>query len=197
MPPLAGASVVALEVLMTASVSGSTHPGLKVGSTSEFSLFFHVKPGEGASLREALLDLQDTPGYRPGDYGMAIQTIHEARFVLFDEDSRLAFITSFDGAWDAYMEDFFTSGPTLALFDVIFRHVDGYDGLPDLTAVKAFVLNAEKTAAAYARNYGGTVKEIRKAQRVNAAFQQVLDHPAAAELLEHPAMRPLLDEAGD
>jgi hypothetical protein len=182
---------------MTASVYGPTHPGLKVGSTSEFSLFFHVKPGEGRSLRKALLDLQDTPGYRPGDYGMAIQTIHEARFVLFDEDTRLAFITSFDGAWDAYMEDFFTSGPTLALFDLIFRHVDGYDGLPDLTAVKAFVLNAEVTAAAYARNYGGTVKEIRKAQRVNAAFQQVLDHPAAAELLEHPAMRPLLDEAGD
>ena len=62
---------------------------------------------------------------------MAIATIHEARFVLFDDDTRLAFITSFDGPWDAYMEDFFTSGPTLALFDVIFRHVEGYEGLPD------------------------------------------------------------------
>jgi hypothetical protein len=106
-------------------------------------------------------------------------------------------VTSFDGPWDAYMEDFFTSGPTLALFDVIFRHVEGYDGLPDLAAVKAFVLGAEQTAAAYARNYGGTVKEIRKAQRVNAAFQQVLDHPQAAEIFEHPAMQPLVDEAGD
>ncbi len=182
---------------MPAAVTGSSQPGLSVGPTSEFSLFFQVKPGQGPSLRSALLDLQDTPGYRPGDYDMAIQTIHEARFVLFDEDTRLAFITSFDGPWDAYMEDFFTSGPTLALFDVIFRHVDGYDGLPDLAAVKAFVLGAEKTAAAYARNYGGTVKEIRKAQRVNAAFQQVLDHPDAAQLLEHPAMQPLLDEAGD
>ena len=86
---------------------------------------------------------------------------------------------------------------TLTLFDVIFRHVDGYDGLPDLAALKGFILEAEKPAAAYARNYGGTVKEIRKAARVNAAFQQVLDHPAAAELLEHPAMQPLLDEAGD
>ena len=182
---------------MASSVSGSAHPGLSVGPTSEFSLFFHVKAGQGPSLRSALLELQDTPGYRPGDYGMAVQTIHEARFVLFDDDTRLAFITSFDGPWDAYMEDFFTSGPTLALFDVIFRHTDGYDGLPDLAALRAFVLDAEKTAAAYARNYGGTVKEIRKAQRVSAAFQQVLDHPAAAELLEHPAMQPLLDEAGD
>ena len=132
---------------MTASVAGSSHPGLSVGPTSEFSLFFRVKAGEGPSLRSALLDLQDTPGYRPGDYGMAIQTIHEARFVLFDDDTRLAFITSFDGPWDAYMEDFFTSGPTLALFDVIFRHVEGYDGLPDVAAVKAFVLGAEQTAA--------------------------------------------------
>jgi hypothetical protein len=188
---------ISLEVTMAASATGSSHPGLSVGPTSEFSLFFHIKPGQGDSLRRALLALQETPGYRPGDYGIAIRTIHEARFVLFDEDSRLAFVTSFDGPWDAYMEDFFTSGPTLALFDAIFRHVEGYDGLPDLAAVKAFVLGAEQTAAAYARNYGGTVKEIRKAQRVNAAFQQVLDHPAAAELLEHPAMQPLLDEAGD
>jgi hypothetical protein len=168
-----------------------------VGTASEFSLFFKVKAGQGPSLRTALHDLQDTPGYRPGDYNMAIQTIHEARFVLFDDDTRLAFITSFDGPWDAYMEDFFTSGPTLGLFDVIFRHVEGYDGLPDLAAVRAFVLGAEQTAAAYARNYPGTVKEIRKALRVNAAFQQVLDHPQAAEILQHPAMQPLLDEAAD
>jgi hypothetical protein len=176
---------------------GAVQPGLRVGSTSEFSLFFRVKDGSGPSIRAALGALQDTPGYRAGDYGMAIQTIHEARFVLFDDDTRLAFITSFDGPWDAYMEDFFTSGPTLALFDAIFGHVEGYDGLPDLAAVRAFVLGAEQPAAAYARNYGGTVKEIRKAQRVNAAFQQVLDHPQAAEALQHPALQPLLDEAGD
>src|SRR5829696_7077425 len=151
---------------MATPASGTARPGISVGSTSEFSLFFRIKPGEGESLRAALRDLQGTPGYRPGDYGMAIATIHEARFVLFDDDTRLAFVTSFDGTWDAYMDDFFTSGPTLALFDVIFRHVEGYDGLPDVAAVKAFVLSAQVPAAAYARNYGGTVKEIRKAARV-------------------------------
>jgi len=182
---------------MAATAAGSSRPGVAVGPTSEFSLFFRVKPGEGDTLRAALHDLQDTPGYRPGDYGMAVSTIHEARFVLFDDDSRLAFVTSFDGPWDAYMEDFFTSGPTLALFDVIFRHAEGYDGLPDLAALKAFILDAQQTAAAYARNYPGTVKEIRKAQRVNTAFQQVLDHPDAAEALQHPALKPLLDEAAD
>src|SRR5215210_6540893 len=182
---------------MATPATGTSGPGLTVGPTSEFSLFFRVKPGEGESLRAALSDLQQTPGYRPGDYGMAIKTIHEARFVLFDDDTRLAFVTSFDGQWDAYMEDFFTSGPTLALFDVIFRHTEGYDGLPDSAAVRAFVRRAQHTAAAYARNYPGTVKEIRKAQRVNTAFQQVLDHPGAAEALQHPALKPLLDEAAD
>jgi hypothetical protein len=182
---------------MASSATDFPRPGVTVGPTSEFSLFFHVKPGESEALRTALHDLQQTPGYRPGDYGMAVGTIHEARFVLFDNDSRLAFITSFDGPWDSYMEDFFTSGPTLALFDVIFRHSVGYDGLPDLAALKAFIMNAQQTAAAYARNYGGTVKEIRKAQRVNAAFQQVLDNPQAAEALAHPALQPLLDEAAD
>ena len=98
---------------MATTADGATHPGVSVGPTSEFSLFFRVKAGSAPSLRSALQGLQDTPGYRPGDYGMAIQTIHEARFVLFDDDTRLAFVTSFDGPWDAYMEDFFTSGPTL------------------------------------------------------------------------------------
>jgi hypothetical protein len=182
---------------MTAGTTATSRPGRAVGPTSEFSLFFQVRAGQGEALRAALEDLQDTPGYRPGDYDMAIKTIHEARFVLFDDDTRLAFVTSFDGPWDAYMEDFFTSGPTLALFDVIFRHTEGYGGLPDRPALRDFVLGAQQTAAAYARNYGGTVKEIRKAERVNAAFQRVLDDPDAAEALQHPALRPLLDEAAD
>jgi hypothetical protein len=170
---------------------------MMVGSTSEFTLFFRVRPGQADALREALGALQDTPGYRPGDYKMAVTTIHEARFVLFDDDTRLLFATSFDGPWDAYMEDFFTSGPTLRLFDVIFRHVEGYDGLPDLAALKKFIAGAQETAAAYARNYPGTAKEVRKAERVNEAFQQVLDSPQAGEALAHPALRPLLDEAAD
>lgn len=77
------------------------------------------------------------------------------------------------------------------------RHVERYDGLPDLTTLRAFVLDAEQAAAAHARNFPGTVKEIRTAQRVNSAFQKVLDHPQAAGALQHPASQPLLDEAGD
>ena len=182
---------------MATTATGAPRPGVSVGPTSEFSLFFRVRPDHGNALRQALGTLQDHPGYRPGDYHMAIATIHEARFVLFDDDTRLLFATSFDGSWDAYMDDFATSGPTLQLFDAIFQHAEGYEGLPDVEAVKAFILSGQITAAGYARNYGGTVKEIRKALRVNKAFQQVLDDPEAATALQHRALKPLLDEAAD
>ena len=180
---------------MSTDAVGTSRPGLSAGPTSEFSLVFHVKPGHADAVREALTALQNSPGYRPGDYNLPIGTIHEARFVLFDDDTRLLFATSFDGPWDAYMVDF--ASKPLSLFDAVFRHVEGYEGLPDLTALQELILSAQVTAAAYARNYGGTVKEIQKAERVNAAFQQVLDDPGAAEALRHPVLKPLLDEAAD
>jgi hypothetical protein len=93
------------------------------------------------------------------------------------------------------MDDF--AAKPLQLFAAIFEHVEGYGGLPNLAAVKLFIESAQVTAPAYARNYAGTVKEIRKAERVNTAFQEVLDDPKAGEALQHPALKPLLDEAAD
>lgn len=178
---------------MTPASDATPRPGVRVGSASEFSLFFLVLPGHADALRQALTDLQGSPGYRPGDYELPIASIHEARFVMFDDDTRLLFATSFDGSWDAYMEDF--AGKPLQLFAAIFQHVVGFGGLPDVEAVKSFILGAQVTAAAYARNYPGTVKELRRANRLQAAFQQVLDDPRAEEALSHPALKPLLDEA--
>jgi hypothetical protein len=180
---------------VTTPAADATRPGISVGPTSEFSLFFHVRPGQEAEIREAIAALQTSPGYRPGDYALPIASIHEARFVLFDDDSRLLFATSFDGPWDAYMADF--ASKPLKLFDSIFRHVEGYEGLPDLDAVKRFILSAQQSAGGYARNYGGTVKELRRALRVDDAFQQVLDDPRAEEALAHSALAPLLAEAAD
>ena len=41
------------------------------------------------------------------------------------------------------------------------------------------------------------MSEIVKAQRLQQAFQQVLDDPAADQALQHPALKPLLDLAAD
>lgn len=152
---------------MTPPSTDAPRPGVMVGSTSEFSLFFRVKPGQEADLLAAVHQLQQSKGYRPGDYALPIATIHEAGFVLFDGGTRLLFATSFDGPWDSYMEDF--ASKPLRLFASIFEHVEGFEGLPDLDSVKKFILSAQATAGAYARNYPGTVKEIRKSLRVNNA----------------------------
>ena len=69
---------------------------------------------------------------------MPIAVIHEARFVPFDDDNRLLFATSFDGPWESYMVDF--ASKPLKLFDAIFQHVEGYEGLPNLGAVREFIL---------------------------------------------------------
>lgn len=180
---------------MAADTQAPARPGLHVGPATEFTLFFRVLPGHGPQIRQAVEALQNSPGYRPGDYEMPIASIHEARFAVFDDDTRLLFATSFDGSWDAYMDDFATSA--LAGFDAIFKHTEGYGGLPDAQAVKVFVLGAQVTSSGYARNYPGSVKELRKAVRVNDAFQQVLDDPAAEAALQHPALAPLLAEAAD
>jgi hypothetical protein len=42
-----------------------------------------------------------------------------------------------------------------------------------------------------------TVPQIRKAIRVEQAFQRVLDDPAAAQALQQPALEPLLEQAAD
>ena len=49
---------------MATTASGVGRPGVIVGPTSEFSLFFRVKAGEGPALRAALSDLQQTPATR-------------------------------------------------------------------------------------------------------------------------------------
>ena len=35
-----------------------------------------------------------------------VGTLHEMRFVFFDNDTRMLFATSFDGDWDTYIDDF-------------------------------------------------------------------------------------------
>jgi hypothetical protein len=185
---------------MSNEQSGTHRPGLSVGPTHEFTNFYRVKPGHGPALRRALEEHAARPEYT--DVGqIPIATIHEARFVLFDDDTRLLFATSHDGPWDAYIGDF-AATPRLG-FAEIFSHVEGPGGADidvdaaDADALKALFLISQVTAASYARNYDATVQEIKKALRVNRAFQQVLDDPAAEEALANTALKPLLDEAGE
>jgi hypothetical protein len=64
--------------------------------------------------------------------------------------------------------------------------------------LKDIIRSVQFQAAAYFNPVGDvTHAEIRKAQKVNQAFQQVLDNPDAAKALQNPALKPLLDLAAE
>jgi hypothetical protein len=64
--------------------------------------------------------------------------------------------------------------------------------------LKQIVLSVQTPAASYFNTVSDlTNPQIRKAQQVEQAFQQVLDSPGAAEALQQPALKPLLELAAD
>jgi hypothetical protein len=94
----------------------SQRKGLSSGIITEFTVITKVKLGHEKAAREVAAG-------RPADMARrdealrALGTLHEARFVLFDDDTRLEFAS---GTWDKYIDDFATTA-VRELFDLSFR----------------------------------------------------------------------------
>ena len=130
-----------------------------------------------------------------------VGTVHNARYVLFDDGTRLLVSTTFDGDWDVYIDDFAAS-KVLDVWDTFLIHCEGYpdEGKASLTVdeIKEFLTANQVTAADFYIDYPGvTTKEIKEALRVQAAVQESLDNPEAGEALQHPALKPLREVAAD
>jgi hypothetical protein len=166
--------------------------GLKSGVATEFTVYTNVLPGHEKAVREAIERATHDP--RRAEAVQEIGTLHEARFVLFDNDKRLMFCSSFDGTWDKYIDDF-AATYIGTIFDAVFSHCEGFPGLKD-PGVKDWFMNNAREAAAYISAYpDASVKQIWKALAVQKAFQKVLDNPAAEQALQAPALKPLLEQA--
>ena len=64
--------------------------------------------------------------------------------------------------------------------------------------LKEIIMSVQTPAASYFNAVSDlTHPEIRKAEQVEQAFQQVLDEPGAAEALQNPVLKPLLELAAD
>jgi hypothetical protein len=166
--------------------------GLKSGVMTEFTVITKVKPGHEKALREAIERATHDP--RRAQAVQEIGTLHEARFVLFDNDTRLMFCSSFDGTWDKYIDDF-AATYIANIFDATFSHCEGYPGLTDPGIKDWFMANAQEAVAYICAYPDATVKEIWKALAVEKAYQKVLDNPAAEQALQAPALKPLLEQA--
>jgi hypothetical protein len=182
---------------------GNPLHGWKDGKVSELTTFFHVKPGHEKLMREACHEFVSNPD-RMVPEKLAQIGIHELRLVLFDNDTRFMWITSFDTDWDPYIDD------TLRLigqqlYGTVFQHtVEAPEGIagPDLpnqaNAIKDMFNNNRETAVGFLSAFKDlTLRELWTDRRIRKAFEEVLDNPEAEAALQHPALAPLLEVAAD
>jgi hypothetical protein len=181
-------------------------PGLTDGVSGEFTVLTRIKPGHADGLREELDRVRREAETDRTALRAALQqigTLHDARHVIFDQDTRYMFASVFDGSWDTYIDDFAATAIG-GNFEKIFSHSEGFPGMADPNVKEWFVAH-QAPALAFGTSYPDlTVKQIWKDQRVSEAFQAVLDtpefrealdNPANAALLATPAFQKLLDEA--
>ena len=167
-------------------------PGLRDGVRTEFTIIAKVKPGHEQVVRETIERGQRDPNRIAT--AKALGTLHEARWVVLDQGTRVLFASSFDGTWDSYIDDF-GSPAAKTVFDAVLSHCEGYPGITHPT-IREWLVAHQVQASSFGSAYpDATVKQIMKALALYQAFQQVLDNPAAEEALEAPALQPLLEQA--
>ena len=204
----------------TTTTNKKTGGGLSDGVVSELATFWNVLPGHEDELRAATERFADLLRSVPRDKNLHTG-LRDERHVIFDGGRRLMWATTFENDWDPYFDDFVQIGIQHFLdwmqHTTQYTHVEtwlqesgGADVFrldnPDIAAqmkrsvpgLKAIVQSVRSPATGYFNNLREfTMQEIVKAQAVNAAFQRVLDDPAAEEALAHPALKPLLEQAAD
>ncbi|MGW1887551.1 hypothetical protein [Streptomyces sp. NPDC001970] len=207
---------------MTATTTKKAGKGNTDGVVSELATYFHVKPGHEQEVAAACRRMCEA--LRQGDMAATIKTgLRDSRHVVFDNGTRLLWATTFETEWDPYIDDAFLTVGFEHFVDWM-QHTTEWDtkiapwieksgGLEALTGdktregfeehilanmagMKQILQDGQQQAAAYFNPVGSlTMPEIAKAHRINAAFQEVLDDPAAEEALQHPALKPLLAQA--
>lgn len=146
--------------------------GKQSGNVSELTAIAPLKAGGAERLRR-IFDL--TNGNMDG--AQRVSTLHDMRFVFFDDDTRILFATTYDGDWDSYINDFATKIPEL--MDLLFANIEGWPGI-DSPAVKDFIAGHQIDAAGwFVANPQVTVVDTRRFQRMDKALTVFLDAMAA------------------
>jgi len=160
--------------MTTPTTTTPKRPGLRAGSRTEFTVFATVLPGHETALRETLVQSMANP--RTQQALQDIGTLHEDRWVLFDDGRRVMFCSSFDGSWDKYIDDF---GTTVIAqnFDKSRGHVEGFPGIKDPHVKDWFMAHAVEAANFGCAYPAPSVKEIWKALEVHGKWSAGDKHP--------------------
>jgi hypothetical protein len=173
--------------------------GRRHGVVSEVSAYFHVRPGHTEELRAAIdrfqQKLHNAPPQLIQRFGL-----QDMRHVIFDNGTRLNWATSFETDWEPYIDDS-VAGFGLKTWYDWFQHCEECpENFLNLSAqgLRDFIQSGQVQAAGFFKSISDkTLPEVRKAERVQKALEQVIDDPEAIKLLQQPPLKPLLDEAAD
>jgi hypothetical protein len=104
-----------------------------------------------------------------------VDTIHELRWVIFDNDTRAIFVTSWDGDLDSYLADFQTKVPELMY--IMSKDIVGFpaSGVQSPEWIDFLLQYYVPTIGFYSRTADVTNRQLDKALRVNDAVDKLLD----------------------
>lgn len=149
-------------------VKSAGRVGRQQGKVSELTAMADLKPGGADHLRR-ILEL--IGGNMSG--ARKVGTVHDMRFVIFDNDKKILFCTAYDGDWDTYIDDFATKIPEL--MDLLFANVEGWPGIHS-NEVKDFIANHQLTADGwYVDAPYLTVVETRQLQAKQKELDSFMD----------------------
>ena len=144
--------------------------GRRQGKVSELTVIAPLAPGGAKRLRAFLEILHGSIGNEMVDM---VGTVHDMRFVILDNDTKLLFCTAYDLDWDPYIEDFATKIPDI--LELQFGDTEGWPGIRS-PKVKDFIASHQITAHFwYVANPNLTVVETRRLERVSKAVDEFLD----------------------
>ena len=193
--------------------------GKSHGVVSEVSAYMTVKPGHEEEARAAALRFGDM--LKKSNWTDIQKTgLRDARLVNFDNGRRLMFAAGFETDWDPYVDDAILVVGLQHVLDWLQHTVEAEELAASVKSLagdvdendpayaekvkpagpqlKAVIQKIQTPATTYFNALSNlTIPQIRKAQRLEQAFQQVLDDPAGQEALQHPALKPLLEQAAD
>ena len=163
-----GLEALKLELAAATGVQSAGRVGARQGKVSELTAIIPLAPGGGKRIR-GLLDLLEG-NFKGAD---VVGTLHDMRFVLMDNDTKLFFATAYDGEWDPYIDDFATKIPNS--MDILFCNCEGWPGIHS-PVIKDYLAKFQLTADAwYVANPNLTVAETRRLEKIGKAVDELLD----------------------
>ena len=146
--------------------------------TEHFTFVAKVKPGRGKVIREKAKE-RDKMAWADIDKLLRPLTLHYARWLLFDNDTRFIYYASFDTDMDRYIDDaarIFAESGVAGFFPDLEGFPDNEASAGDPEAYRKFLKDNKVDAFSKFEGYPGvTVEEIKKAVKVRNAFSSMLD----------------------